>query len=298
MPMPTSTCGRTYANDSWTFRQRILHRRPVHFGLLWPIVACLLLAGCATPQQHLDQLAEQAGFERLLLAGKGFHHVAYRNAAREGPLHVYLEGDGTPWLNRYTIAPDPTPRRPLALELMARDPAASLYLGRPCYHGLQNEPGCSPLLWTARRYGPTVVVSLSAALHDYLARRPHRELVLIGYSGGGVLAMLLAERFPQTRAVVTIAADLDIEAWTTYHGFSPLLGSLNPARRAPLPVNQLHLAGGRDDNVPPALIRAAVADQPCAQIRVLSGYDHRCCWSDRWPELLQPVMATRCNGSP
>ena len=70
---------------------------------------------------------------------------------------------------------------------------------------------------------------MAAALSDILQRRPYQGLVLIGYSGGGVLAMLLAEQFPATQAVVTVAGNLDTDAWAIEHGYSPLRGSLNPA---------------------------------------------------------------------
>ena len=68
--------------------------------------------------------------------------------------------------------------------------------------------------------------------------------------------MLLAERFKQTRAVVTVAGNLDPDRWVAQHGYSPLVGSLNPARRPPLPshILQLHFVGGRDRNVPRDLL--------------------------------------------
>jgi pimeloyl-ACP methyl ester carboxylesterase len=262
-------------------------------GLLRFILVCcgLLLGGCISPQELLDIRAADFGFQRLLLNGDGFRHVAYHKPGGTGALHVYLDGDGTPWRNRYTVAIDPTPRRPLMLRLMAYDPHPALYLGRPCYHGQHAEPGCSPLLWTARRYGPEVLDSLAAALVNYLAKNPYPELVFIGHSGGGTLAMLLAERFSRTRAVLTLAANLDIDAWTALHDYTPLTGSLNPADRPPLPapIAQLHLAGTDDDNVPAALIEPVVRRQPCAEFRALPGHDHFCCWEQEWPQLLREL---------
>lgn len=249
-----------------------------------------LLASCATPQQRLDRLAEEFGFQRLVIDGAGFQHIAYRNRVPiDTVLHVYLDGDGSPWRRRNRIAADPTPRQPLVLRLMARDPQPGLYLGRPCYHGLHRASGCSPLLWTAARYSQAVVDSLVSVLKNQLRHQPDIELVLIGYSGGGTLAMLMAEQLPRTRLVVTIAANLDTEAWTRQHGYSPLVGSLDPATRPPLPTPQLHLLGDRDDNVPPALMEPVIQRQPCAQAERISGFDHRCCWLDIWPETLQRI---------
>ncbi len=275
------------ANRRW---RAIEFRQSVHFDLLWLIlIYCGLLVACTGPQQLLDTQAEHHGFERLLLIGAGYRHIGYSNRADGAVLHVYLEGDGSPWLNRHTIARDPTPRRPLMLRLMAYDPRASLYLGRPCYHGLHAEPGCSPLLWTARRYGPEVVDSMARALENYLTVNPHAELVFIGHSGGGTLAWLLAERFPQTRTILTLAGNLDIDAWTRQHGYTPLQGSINPAERPPLPatVGQLHLVGAEDTNIAPELIQGFITRQPCAELRILSNHDHFCCWAERWPEWLR-----------
>jgi hypothetical protein len=47
------------------------------------------------------------------------HLVYSRPGAAHAPLHVYIEHDGTPWLQGVHVAADPTPRRPLVLELMA-----------------------------------------------------------------------------------------------------------------------------------------------------------------------------------
>ena len=87
------------------------------------------------------------------------------------------------------------------------------------------------------------------------------------------------------RWAVRLSAPLD--------GYVPLEGSLDPARRAPLPaaVRQVHLVGDEDENVPPALVAAVAARQPAARVLTLAGYDHRCCWADSWPALLQAVLA-------
>ena len=44
-------------------------------------------------------------------------------SAPAGALHVYIEGDGTPYVARHDFAADPTPRNPLMLRLMTLDPA-------------------------------------------------------------------------------------------------------------------------------------------------------------------------------
>ena len=149
-------------------------------------------------------------------------------------------------------------------------------------------PGCDPLVWTHRRYSPEVVASMVAALRDFLALHPHRRVVLVGYSGGGTLAWLMARHVPEATGVVTIAANLDIDRWTSIHDYSPLTGSLNPALLPALPpaISQTHYVGGRDRNVPAAVVESFRRRHPEARVVIVADFDHECCWVERWPELL------------
>jgi hypothetical protein len=179
------------------------------------------------------------------------------------------------------------------LRLMALDSAPSVYLGRPCYFGLAETPPCSPEFWTTARYSELVVASMQAALRRILADGQFVDLVLIGHSGGGTLAMLLADRMAQTRALITVAGNLDTATWAALHHYSPLAESLNPALLPPLPrtIYQLHLIGERDRQVTPALIRPVILKQSSAQLQVIENFDHVCCWQDMWPNVLATLKA-------
>jgi hypothetical protein len=257
----------------------------------WMGVA-LALAACASPAARIDQQAAKFGFEKEIVYGAGFMHVVYRRGKNltGGPVHVYIEHDGRPWLYETTVSPDPTPTNPLMLRLMALDPAPTVYLGRPCYFGLAQSAPCSPLVWTHERYSERVVESMAAALRRVLPG-PDSDVVFIGSSGGGTLAMLLAERFPGTRAVVTLAGNLDVEAWASHHRYTPLKGSLNPATRPPLnqKVIQKHYVGGSDRDVPPFIARRFAQARPGVQVIEHPNFDHRCCWEASWPEILKQL---------
>ena len=133
-----------------------------------------------------------------------------------------------------------------------------------------------------------VVASMVRALQAYLATRPFDHVVLIGYSGGGTLAWLMARDLPATRAVLTIAANLQVAE----------VGEAAPSRRSrarSIPrccrrfrpaVVQLHYVGGRDRNVPPRMARAFV-ERHGGRVEEIAEFDHVCCWVQRWPALLQ-----------
>lgn len=257
---------------------------------LLPAILAMLSVSCADPVQRIRNQAAEAGFLPLELSGGGFLLTAYSTptaqTATSVPLHIYLEGDGTPWSTRHDISADPTPHQAVMLRLMEIDPTPSLYLGRPCYFGHAKDNECSPALWTSHRYGSGVVDSMAAALAGFLRRHPHDSLTFLGHSGGGALAILMAARFPQTRAVVTLAGNLDIAAWTEYHRYTELSGSLNPSRVLLPGVREYHYFGGEDATVPPEPFAALAHRRTGAKVEILRGFDHNCCWQEVWRNIL------------
>jgi pimeloyl-ACP methyl ester carboxylesterase len=251
------------------------------------------LSSCATPTAHFDAEARSLGFSREIVRGENFSHAVYSRVPQPPGelLHVYLEGDASPKRSIRYRPPDPTPWTSVMLGLTALDPAPSILLGRPCQHGLDL---CDPLHWTLGRYGEEVVASLAVAIEAQRLARGAQGLVLIGFSGGGTLAMLLAERIPETRAVVTLAGNLDLSRWAQHHGYQPLSLSLDPAGRSPLDpeIVQIHLLAGRDRRVPPELMASELSRQPGARLRSFPEIDHACCWAAIWPETLRDLDAS------
>jgi pimeloyl-ACP methyl ester carboxylesterase len=226
------------------------------------------------------------------MAGESFQHRVFsRGHPGRGTLHVYIEGDGRAWLDSTTISRDPTPRKPLMLELMALDSRPSVYVGRPCYFGLADSQGCNGRHWTSDRYSPLVVASLQRVIETLVAEGDYDHVVLFGHSGGGTLATLLASRLEQVDALVTIAPNLDVAGWTALHGYSPLAGSLDPAQTNDFPrgILQVHWLGSDDEEIPPELIEALEPRLGDGQVRIHDGFDHRCCWSRIWPDQLDEL---------
>jgi pimeloyl-ACP methyl ester carboxylesterase len=251
-----------------------------------------LLDGCASPAARFLDGAVTRGFTIAApAAADALAPVIVRKGTpRAGaPLHVYLDGDGSPWRSRRQPAMDPSARDPLVLDLMQRDPSAAVLVGRPCYY--RDKPACDAGAWTARRYAEDIVARMAAAIEQEIAAVPNSPVTLIGYSGGGALAMLIAPRLSRVEGVVTVAANLDVAAWAADHGYAPLLGSLDPALQPPLPtrIRQYHFFGAEDGNVRAASM-LPIARRERAAVEVVDGFDHRCCWREDWPALLARAL--------
>ncbi len=207
-------------------------------------------------------------------------------------LTIYFGGDGRPWAGDKP-SDNPTGSGVLAAELALADPRPALFLGRPCYHLTELPQQCSADLWTAGRYSEEIVAAMASAVTQIAARPGSTPLSLVGYSGGGVLALLVAGRVPAVREVITVAANLDTSAWTDFHGLLPLDGSLNPARelRSPTAFRQVHLYGTGDRIVPAGTIAGYRRRHPTASYLQVEGFDHRCCWREQWPAILERVEA-------
>lgn len=256
----------------------------------------VLLAGAACSAPPAQELAAGHGLSGEVVRGDPFLHQVFRNRVGGRRLHVYLDGDGTPWRTRYEVAMDPTSRQPLMLQLMLLDQQPALYLGRPCYHRVADKH-CEPRWWTRQRYAAEVVASLNRVLQHYA--QDYDELVLIGHSGGGTLAMLIAGRRADVAAVLTLGGNLDPDAWASAHQYTPLRGSLNPAREPPLPASiwQLHVLGEEDSNVTRDMVAPVVDRQARACLVSVPGQGHGCCWRELWPALLaQQAAALAATG--
>lgn len=256
-----------------------------------------LLSGCAGPdgfggsRQAVEAWSQPQGFVPVAL---GTHELPLLGLVRSGTaamFHVYIEGDGAAWLTAYHPPRDPTPEKPIALALAGQDPAPAVaYLGRPCqYLDAARLAACPMKYWTSHRFAPEVLASYQRALDALKARHAARRLRLIGYSGGGVLALLLAAARDDVEQAITVAAPVSVAEWTAWHQVSPLAGSLDPATHAGQFPPTVHFVGGRDRVVPVEIV-APFAARHGGHLRRVPEFDHECCWSRDWRRLLEETQ--------
>ena len=257
-----------------------------------------LLVGCAVfssvENRHLaaERVAATAGWQRMELNAGHFVLAAFAppTLADSQTLTIYIEGDGLAWLNARTPSFDPTPQHPLALQLALSDEAhTAVYLARPCqYVTAQARRHCDTRYWTSHRFAPEVIEASDQAISQLKQRYGATSLVLVGYSGGGAVAALVASRRHDVTQLITVAGNLETAAWATQQHLSPLSGSLNPADawQTLLNVPQLHFVGERDRVIDPALAIAFQQRFPARQqpkVVIVPGFDHHCCWVEAWP---------------
>lgn len=262
-------------------------------------LSCLLLAGCTsipTPAErsrYADSLTIPQGWLHLALPTDKFILAVFHpeRFVPQETLAIYIEGDGFAWLTGSTPSADPTPRDPLALRLALAHPAGNAaYLARPCQYVDAAQTGCAQRYWTEERFAPEVVEAMNIAVDALKARFGAQRLTLVGYSGGGNIAALLAARRNDVARLVTVAGNLDHAAWTSHHRVRPLTGSLNAADVATklADIPQAHFIGGRDKVVPPELARSwpvGFRGTTNRNLHMLPDYDHACCWVESWHHL-------------
>jgi pimeloyl-ACP methyl ester carboxylesterase len=137
------------------------------------------------------------------------------------------------------------------------------------------------------RFGDDAVTTMNKAVDRIKQSYGATEINLVGYSGGGAMAALMAMRRNDVSCLVTIAAPLDTDAWTDAMRVSRLDLSLNPADDADKlrNVRQSHFRGLNDKLVPPATSRRFLERVAGATVIDKEKFDHQCCWGDEWREL-------------
>ena len=241
-------------------------------------------------------LADKAGLKEHTIHTTLFTLKAYGSSRRSSAkvLTIYIEGDGLAWVSENSPSHNPTPRVPTGLNLAIQDqknkPIA--YLARPCQFVLKKAwRNCRQNYWTNLRFSPEVIHAMNQAV-DYLKQYYHApKIVLIGYSGGGTIATLLAARRADVVRLITVSAILDTDYWVRQENLTPLYGSLNPADewKNLVPIPQTHWVGGKDTVVPKGVAFAFAKRFPAAKkptIHVIPNFNHTGYWVRDWMTLL------------
>lgn len=264
----------------------------------WTIVALILiLAACTnsvqTRRDNAYDIATQAGFQPLVLRTP-FIKLAgfYKKGSSNLEPIIYIEGDGFAWIDRYTVSKNPTPKTPLALKLAVLDKSPTvIYLARPCqYIDLKQEQNCSSSLWTQARFSQEIVSSYHHALRKIQTTLNAKGFHLVGFSGGGAIASLVANQNSSILSLRTIAGNLDHASLNKLKKVTPLTESLNPVSNIKNITNipQIHYSGSQDKIIPQWVAQSFIKkinNPSCAYHQVIEEATHLQGWQDIWSYL-------------
>jgi hypothetical protein len=252
------------------------------------VAASVLFLSACVLRPAWQTLAIEGQLQSSWLEGGQFRHRVLENEIRGERLRIYIGGDGGPWIREDRVSVDPTPTNPVLLRLMHGATYPAIYLGRPCYFGSASDKGCGPQLWTFDRYGQAVVDSMCEAANRLTREYAAQSVQLIGYSGGGAIVIGMSTCIEQLHSLVTIAGNLDPDAWTRHHGFSPLndLSPMKAARHASNVIEETHWQCRDDRNVPPSITDDYFAERSAAVRHIVDSCSHSTGWEQHWPRIL------------
>jgi len=252
------------------------------------LLAATILSSCKTLTYGHEpgNIGNMYGFKKVLVKGGDFWITTYQKIENpHKPYVFYIEGDGAAFNGRYRVSKNPTPRRQMFINLAAMDERPNVvYVARPCqYTPMDLNPKCKMQYWTDKRMSDDSVQSINDVINNI---NNNQKFSVIGYSGGGGIAVLIAARNYMTKDVITLAGNLDHKAFTDLHNVTPMVGSLNPIDYAQQTkhIPQLHISGGKDTVVPPFIADKFVqkALSSCVKQKIYEGASHRGGWKRVW----------------
>lgn len=237
------------------------------------------LSGCASTYEQFKVHTDKPGATSGFVSSKPYQLMSVQNAAvKTGAesITIYIEGDGRAWLNKSTPSADPSPRNYLVVDLAMADTKPAIYLARPCQYQLMfDTKACNNSMWTSQRFSRAVIDSYSHALDELKHDYQNKRFKLVGYSGGGAVAMALAGERSDISDVVTLAGNIDPNAWIKLHNLSPLGNVVDPVSYADTlaKIPQRHFVGKADTVVPASLVRGFIqkTGAMCADVVEIPG---------------------------
>ena len=136
-----------------------------------------------------------------------------------------------------------------------------IYLARPYqYFTTSNSTKEHVKYWTTHRFSQEIIEAYEEAVDNISDMTGSEDIHLVGYSGGGAVAAILASK-RKVGSLRTIAGYLDHVALNKEKNYSPLFGSLDPILFAPKlhSIPQTHYVGLSDTVIPEWVVERFVS---------------------------------------
>ncbi|MDR3423532.1 MAG: alpha/beta hydrolase [Alphaproteobacteria bacterium] len=258
------------------------------------------LQGCASgPLNDADAIANSASMQQQEITSGSFRLTIFsRIRDANQPITIYVDGDLRGWAPSADPGIDSTPDEYLELRLAALDPATNVvFIAHPCQFGIA-DPVCYNDTWQNGRLAEQVVSSINHAIDYVTITFIHPQVNLVGYSGGGAIAAVLAARRQDVISLRTIAGNLDPNGNGRAHAADPQDEFVDPMLIAPrlAMLPQIHFVGDKDVFVPPFLTEnfiKAIGPSYCVKVIQIPEATHRKGWEDAWAEYATKLPACR-----
>lgn len=247
-------------------------------SILKIFVYLLLLNGCSSITVPNNFVYKEIKTDTFTLAS--WQKITQTN----GVYKIYIEGDGYAFDRYGRPTQNPTPKGNFVRKLAFGDRNDNvIYLARPCQYIIS--PICSQRHWTTARFAPEVINATFEAIRQIAGNSP---IVLVGFSGGAQVGGLVAsaKQGLNIKKIITIAGNLDHEAWVKYHDLLPLNESLNLADYYDnfMKIPQIHYVGKNDKVIPPHLVQNFIKNK--ASVIVAAGANH----NDGWNSVVDDII--------
>jgi pimeloyl-ACP methyl ester carboxylesterase len=263
---------------------------PIGRALILTALMFAGLQGCAsTPARYADSVADRGALQEENVASGPFTLTTYsRIQDINAPVTVYIEGDIQGWWPTTEPGVDPMPDDFLGLRLATLDPSPNVvYIARPCQFALADDTSCDPTAWSRGRHAELIVANMNRVVDHFVVPFTHPHVNLVGYSGGGAIAAVIASRRHDVTSLRTIAGNLDPAATSRYHAADldeDFLDPMGIATRLAL-IPQEHFVGTGDTVVPPFLVAnfvKAIGPSYCVKVENIPGATHKTGWEQIW----------------
>lgn len=193
----------------------------------------LLLAGCSSIPQTPE------GFRMKTVETEHFSFLVWEkeNIKSGQPLRFYIEGDG-----------NPDPKTPVAFEMAQKDTHDNIiYLTRPCQY-IDSDVCSNKAVYTSARFHREIFKEMEELAVYFIKKYKAPSVEIIGYDGGGTMALLLATKLPRVSKVITVAGILDTHSYAAQNNEKLDDETLNPAEQKNIitMIPQVHYVGGKD----------------------------------------------------
>jgi hypothetical protein len=262
-----------------------------HFFSYFALALCLAASqGCSAGSGGGVKTSDAEGvLNRQEITAGSFRLTTFsRILDTNQPITVYVEGDVRGFAPSENPGVDATQDENLGLRLAALDPSDNVVvISHPCQFNISDSV-CFDKTWKNGRLAAQVYASTNRALDYVLAVVPHPYLNLVGYSGGGAVAAILAAWRHDVISLRTIAGNLDpVVGNGRAHASVPQDDFIDPMEIAPrlalLP--QEHFVGDKDVLVPPFLTEnfvKAIGLSYCVRITHIAEATHKTGWEEMW----------------